>query len=188
VEDLLRWMAGRREASAPFLPPNVLSVSNRLLVWTMRGGVRPMWFANGGKPFKMDVPWPHLVVGACGRKLHVAALGGLRRPSPKTRLFHAPLMNVFDTGAVCVGNASLPESCGVDSMPGWESVLKDTGFSHVNHLRTLRTTEKQGVDNKAHLDFWRGLAKAKAASFPRERLAPLGGDLGRFIERVAHGQ
>jgi len=154
----------------------------------VKGGVRPMWFASGGKPFKFDVPWPHLVVGACGPKLHVAALGGGRRPAPKTRLFHAPLMNVFHTGAVCVGNADLPESCGLESMPGWESVLTDTCFSHVNHPSTLRTTGKQGVDNKEHLDFWRGLGKGKAAAFPRESLAPLGCDLGRFIERVAHGQ
>jgi len=150
-----------------------------------------MWFNSGGKGFKLDVPWPALVVGVNDRKMSVAALAGSRRPTAKARLYHAPLMNVFAGGAVCTGNADLPESCGPASMASWEGVLTDTAFSHVNHADTLLLPARKsnkGVDNKAHLAFWRGLEKRNAQAFPKESLAPLGLTLGAFIERVANGR
>lgn len=82
--------------------------------------------------------------------LSVAAYAGDERPNERTRLFHAPLGNVYADSRVCCGNASLPRNCERSTMRGWESVLLNTNYTHINHQHTLAG----GAKTEELLAFW----------------------------------
>lgn len=199
VAGALHWMLNRAEMEVAYLPPNVVSVSGRHCVWLAKPrGREPMWFSLGGKRFMVEAPLPHLLYGASRNgTLHVAALGGSRRPAPGTRLYHAPLMNVDGSGRVCTGTAALPASCGIPDIPAWEKVMRETSYTHVNQDKTLKldmprkgkgTAQAVGiVGNALHIKFWRSLDKIGATVFPRKNLVASGMSVADFISKVSHG-
>jgi PRTRC genetic system protein B len=131
---------------------------------------------------KLNVPWPRLlIVTNTNGKMAVAALKGNRRPTARTKLYHAPLMNVSSNGAVCTGSASVPLECGVEDIASWESVMFDTAFSHVNNPATFRLDRKKEITTKLNLRFWQSLSKQKVESFPNDRLLPMRNSLENFI-------
>ena len=200
VAGALNWMLTQTEMEVAYLPPKVVSLSNRHCVWLAKSrGREPLWFNCGGMTLKVDAPWPHLLYGANRNgKLYVAALGSSRRPAVSTRLYHAPLMNVDAFGRVCTGTADLPASCGIPDIPAWEQVMHDTCYSHVNQSHTLNLGKPSGgkpnrrgkplreVTNALHIKFWRGLEKSGATVFPRGNLVAMGQSVDDFIQRVSH--
>ena len=200
VAGALHWMLNRAEMEVAYLPSNVVSVSGRHCVWLAKPrGREPMWFSCGGKGFMVEAPLPHLLYGANRNgTLHVAALGGSRRPAPGTRLYHAPLMNVDGMGRVCTGTAALPASCGIPDIAAWEKVMRETSYTHVNQKHTLKLGGRSGgkangkgksakeVTNALHIKFYRSLDKCGATVFPRENLVAMGMSTGDFIRRVSY--
>jgi len=110
--------------------------------------------------------------------LSVAAFAGVDRPSEQTRLFHAPLGNVYADTRVCCGNAALPRTCDRSTMRAWESVLLNTNYTHINHELTLAggaTTEKL-------VSFWS--KRSRYATPPDAKfLAPLNLTLSGWVAR-----
>lgn len=186
VESVLRSMLEMGKRKVSLLPPNVVSISETHIAWTVPAKVRPMLFNITGMPMKkIDVPWPRLLMVANRNgKLAVAALKTNGRVSAKTKLYQAPLMNVYTNGNVCTGSATLPNECGIDQIKAWESVMFDSAFSHVNNPSTLSLDgdKDQAVDNKAHYRFWHSLSKNKADKFPNEHLNTLRYSVENFIE------
>ena len=187
IESILRSMLeiGRKKIS--LLPQNIVSISETHIAWTVPAKVRPMIFNISGMPMKKlsSVPWPRLLIVANRNgKLAVAALKTNGRVSAKTRLYQAPLMNVYANGNVCTGSATLPNECGIEQIRAWESVMFDSAFSHVNNPSTLSLDgdKDKGVDNKAHFRFWLSLSKKKVGKFPNEHLNPLRCGVEGFIE------
>lgn len=187
VESILRSILQIGGKTVSLLPGNVVSLSEHHIAWTVQVRVRPMLFNVAGIPMrKLSVPWPRLLIIAnSSGKLAVAALKGRGRLSVKTKLYHAPLMNISLNGAVCTGSASLPNGCNVDDMAAWESVMFDTAFSHVNNPSTLLLESKNGVDTKAHFKFWQSLSRKKCEAFPNGYLVPLVSSLEAFIQEHA---
>ncbi len=186
VESVLRSMLEMGKRKVSLLPPNAVSISETHLAWTVPAQVRPMLFNITGLPMKkIDVPWPRLLMVANRNgKLAVAALKTNGRVSAKTKLYQAPLMNVYANGNVCTGSATLPDECGLDQIKAWESVMFDSAFSHVNNPSTLFLAgdKDKTVDNKAHYRFWLSLSKKKVAKFPAEHLNPLPSGVEEFIK------
>ncbi len=186
VESVLRSMLEMGKRKVSLLPPNVVSISETHLAWTVPAQVRPMLFNITGMPMKnIDVPWPRLfMVANRNGKLAVAALKTKGRVGAKTKLYQAPLMNVYANGNVCTGSATLPDECGIDQIKVWESVMFDSAFSHVNNQSTLSLVgeKDKSVDNKAHYRFWLSLSRKKVAKFPAEHLNPLRYGVESFIE------
>lgn len=184
VESVLQSMLEMGKRKVSLLPPNVVSISETYIAWTVPAQVRPMLFNITGIPMKkIDVPWPRLLmVTNRNGKLAVAALKTNGRVSSRTRLYQAPLMNVYANGNVCTGSATLPNECGIDQIKAWESVMFDSAFSHVNNPSTLSLAGDKAVDNKAHYRFWLSLSKKKADKFPNEHLNPLRYGVEDFIE------
>lgn len=186
VESVLRSMLEMGKRKVSLLPPNVVSISETHIAWTVPAQVRPMLFNITGLPMKkIDVPWPRLLMVANRNgKLAVAALKTNGRVSAKTKLYQAPLMNVNANGNVCTGSATLPDECGLDQLNAWESVMFDSAFSHVNNPSTLSLDrdKDKAVDNKAHYRFWLSLSKMKVGKFPVENLNPLRYGVDNFIE------
>jgi len=148
--------------------------------------VRPLYLRQGERTLSLMVPWPPLLLAARERTLYVVALRGGRRPTARTPLYHAPLMNVHATGQVCTGNADLPAETTLATLAAWQAVLTDTWFTHVNHPNTLRLPDSTGmaVDTRRYLRFWRDLAKRRAERFPVACLTPLGLTLEGFLRRL----
>lgn len=183
IEALLRSALKHQGGAIGLLPANVLSISGTHLAWTVPAQVRPMLFNMAGSPLKtLTVPWPRLLlVASANGRLAVAALRGRGRPTAKTRLYNAPLMNVGCDGVVCTGSAPLPGGCGIEDMATWEAVLFDTAFSHVNNRGTLFQGNGKPVDDKTHFRFWAALSRKGAETFPAERLMPMGMSIDEFI-------
>jgi PRTRC genetic system protein B len=171
IEALLGALSGSESA---YLPPEVLAYSAAQLAWFIPSRIAPMWFRVGANCLSYTVPWPALVFRVNSRGLAIAALSGSRRPRARTRLFHAPLMNVYADSMLCAGNSPLPPTWTLADRAAYENVVFATNFSHVNHERTLRTASNAKITTAAHVRFWRALHTAKAKQFPKLALRPLG--------------
>lgn len=165
------------------LPANVLACSGEKLAWHIPGVTRKMHFKVDGHTFTLTVPWPNLVIRIERNTMSVAALPHRKRPTPDTRLYHAPLMNIDEEGVLCTGNASLPQNRQIASIPQWESVLTGTFFTHVNHDMTFRAFTRKNEDGNdwAHIREWKRILKEGYTHFPTARMAPMGLTLGEWI-------
>jgi len=156
----------RQHQQVSFLPHNVLAITSTLLAWYVPPRVATMFFRFGKINRRLCVPWPSLIFKVSEGRLSVVAIKTRSRPTEKTRVFHAPLMNIYASTEVCTGNIRLPDSWTVDDMSAWETVIYDTYNTHTNHSATLRLTDRKSVDDQDHFHFWRDLAKQKASRFP----------------------
>jgi PRTRC genetic system protein B len=178
IRSLLESLLDKMPEYNGFIPPNVLSISSRHVAWTVRAKVRPMYFKPVGKEkaIRFNVVWPTLLFVAGKKGLAVAALKSNRRPIQNTRLFHAPLMNIYDDGRVCLGSSTMPQEITLETLDAVEKCIFDTNFSHTNHPNTLKE-----ISDKKHLSFWRKLHREKTPMFPVDALNPLNTTVNEFI-------
>jgi hypothetical protein len=67
-------------------------------------------------------------------------------------------------------------------MPGYESAIFDTLFSHGNFRGNLAYRQNRGeTSDRDHVRFWHELARAKASRFPHEVLVPMGRRLETWL-------
>ena len=168
VEELLALFA-ERPSPRRLLPENVLMSRPSETLWYCPSKVCSMWFRQGDKVRRYQVPWPALLFHAAHGMLRIAALADDARPRADTPLYHAPLMNIYGDGQLCLGNIKAPH-CDLDGMAGWEQAVYDTHFTHVNHERAMQPPHHT---NAGHLKLWRRLAREKAQRFPIEVLVPM---------------
>lgn len=179
LEDVLGLLLDkphRRE----LLPPNVLLSTSNETLWYQPRQQRKMWFATGTRKKVLNVAWPALVFHARNNGLRIAAIAANTRPKASTRLYHAPLMNVYASGELCLGNIA-PSPCDVSGIPGWEAAVYDTLFVHTNHDQTLKHPTPPKNDNAAHYRFWKHLNDTQTRRFPRAALVPRNETLGDWI-------
>jgi PRTRC genetic system protein B len=178
-----QYIANKSDLSGEvLLPSNVLMNAQTKLVWVREPEIKKMWFKVGKKKVSYTVPWPRLIYVATPNGLSVYAIKGRRRPTADTKLYHAPLMNIYDDGRVCLGSARMPERFDLSSIPDMEAIITDTLFSHTNHDYTLKKRGKGEVSNTKHIQFWRNLHKDKATTFPNTALYDMELTLGEAIE------
>ena len=180
-QDLIGVLLNTHAYDNEFLPVDVLSRSSARLSWYVPGQRRRMWFRDGSRTESYEVPWPNLIFCASRDHLRLVAVTGRDRPTVDQPLFHAPLMNVHATTALCAGTAALPEGTGLADRPGYEHACFETAFSHVNHAQTLRLNKRGPVSSEAHVQFWRALARQGAPQFPEDALVPLGQTLSQWL-------
>jgi PRTRC genetic system protein B len=180
---LCQALAGERRGELAWLPSTVLAQGDEALVWYVPGRVRPMLFTGTkGDTVRLEVPWPTLVFSARDRGISLTAIKTRGRPTLRTPVYHAPLMNLYSDGGVCLGSATVPGMAGPESVPDYEAAIYDSRFSHGNFRGNLRIDGKTGeASDLDHLRFWRGLARAKATRFPAQALVPMGQRLGDFL-------
>lgn len=173
-----------RSSALSLLPSRLLAQTPSWLVWYVEPTVRAMWFRGESKAHKLTVPWPGMVFVARPGTMYVAAYSGRARPTEDTPLYHAPLANIYADGKVCLGSAILPRGTAVEDIPGYETVIYDTLFTHPNHDRTLRLGRRRTTGNAEHARFWRGLARAKARTCPARHLSPMGRTLRLWLNAL----
>lgn len=144
------------------IPESVIYDSPSSIMWYKKRCKHPMWFRVGVKPERLYVEWPPLLfrVNKIDNKLYVFALSSNKRPDDNTRLYHAPLMNIDESGLLCQGTAHIPHDISFSSLNDCEDALIESQFTHVNHDLTL----KENASNEKHLNYWRKKAQTSTGS------------------------
>lgn len=183
--ELLSAVAGGSSIGEGLLPQKVLSISPTRIVWWEKAAVRSQFFRIGGKAASVKAPTPPLVFSYRPESgLSVAALTANRKPDARTKLYHAPFMNVYGNTLLCTGSVELPAGALIESMDACVEAFFSSYSSHVNHEGTLNLGKKGGVSTPKHLAFWRKLHREKATVFPKKALVPLGLNLESWVDQV----
>jgi PRTRC genetic system protein B len=178
-----QFAAHRRLEQSDFLPETLLAETPSSMTWFRPPTRTRMHWLVTKEGEWLDAILPGLIFHVQDNVLCVAAYEGHARPNASTKVYHAPLGNVFDDTRVCIGNAQLPWRGGYESMEAWERVLLSTNFTHPNHHLVLRG----GADTAQLIAFWRGRKRHKhppAARF----LAPLKLTAREWVRLLADSQ
>lgn len=170
------------------IPENVIFNSDQLIVWYKRRFIGDMWFRIGEKPQRLVVEWPPLLFAALKNKaaMHVFALGKNTRPTEKSILYHAPLMNINKQGLLCQGTAKLPHDISIASIAECESTLFDSQFTHVNHENTF----SHKTNSQKHFLYWKSKSRNKKRDTVRinsKEMSPTGHTLLELIKEQLNG-
>lgn len=143
-------------------------------------GIHGMAFFTPGKPRHVlfdcpepmgkqsgTAPHPSLVFVVGQGKLAAYAIKGSVKPNGRTPLYHAPYMNIYDTGSMCMGNIVTPHiRPTTEAVNAWEHVFFGTYFTHANNARTVHYPG--GV-----YALWQDLLDSGQETFPDEVLLPI---------------
>lgn len=119
------------------MPPQVLHLNpaeNGSVIWYTKPMRRKLYFSDGlGMP-SGEISLPALVWAASRQQLFVFALKGKGKPRLSTPLFHAPFMNLYHNGNVCMGNVNVRISRAAsleEFITAWEGYFFGSYFSHL---------------------------------------------------------
>lgn len=150
------------ESESNWIDTDILYSSDNQLIWYVPAQKRTLWFVASENKFSVKVHTPSFVfsLNRNARRLRVFSCKSKSRPTPETKLYNAPLMNVSLDGSLCLGSATLPDNVQSDSKQirtACESALFDTNFSHVNNSKTFKS--KKEVTTTGHVAFWKKFEK-----------------------------
>lgn len=170
-------------ANASILPHNVLLNTESTLMWHTPAKSQAMWFSKaGGKG--LNVQWPSLVWAIRNNGLQVFAKATNTRPTEKTRLYHAPLMNISQNGRLCQGGAQLPTEKTIHTIGLIESTLLDSYFTHLN-FKISSNKSTCYTSDADHIAFWR---EKEATNSPvRAREMAFAMTMSDFIKKLTKG-
>mgnify|MGYP002651399268 CR=1 FL=1 len=163
------------------LEPDVLAVTPGLVSWLVPGSVRPMWYRLGSKDTHVTVCWPDLVFAVTARgTLAVAACSASAcKRKRNVDLYHAPLMNIYSYGRVCLpSGVNLRAS--LSDRPAAEDAMFKTAFSHVNHTAVL--PGNTATTNANVLRFWRTQGERPVRV---KQLRPMGINLAQWLRGLS---
>jgi PRTRC genetic system protein B len=162
--------------ASSWIPENLLLKDARNIVWFVPAKKRLMYFNLNSKQYSYEVIWPSLVFHATPNdKLFITAYAGTSRPSKKTRLYHAPLWNIYAGTDLCVGSGDIPTAFNYSSMKTWEDSVFNTNFSHSNHINYLRI-------NTNYLSLIKNKSRTSKPFLAKE-MAPLNINLEQWVSR-----
>lgn len=188
LRQLISDIAASAQRPVGLLPEAAISVGRDWIAWWCRSGVRTMFFnvkATDKQPgFQRAgrAAHPALFFAARQRQLWVFALGEDARPTSETPLFHAPLMNVHESGSVCLGSQPAPDAPLGDSVPMWVDGFFSSEFTHSNHAGCVRYPGGASAFSLANLDGEFG------DRVPTDCLVPADMTVGRFLSILDEGR
>jgi PRTRC genetic system protein B len=153
--------------SKGLLPNKVLYINqqaNGFAVWYTPPQEVTLFFIDGLHIPSGKFQIPAMLWKANADSLHVYSLKGKSKPHENTKLCHAPYLNIYGSGQVCMGTVQINISktaCLEDFIATWERYFFDSNFSHSisgNNSTKTNTT-----------DLWRSLA-GTGKPFPQEEL------------------
>jgi len=177
--DVLDLLTSRTQDAgfAQVFPERLLFADPTRTLWWLPSAIRPMHLRDPNGLVTIKTRWPALVLLAMDATLCVAALATDERPNVDTKLYHSTLPNVYESTAMCTGDARLPLSATPDQIPAWESVVLDSAFSHANFHGAVRGRDHQFMDVAK---YWRGRDGKKHGPTQRQ-LVPLGKTLAQWF-------
>jgi PRTRC genetic system protein B len=165
--------------SKGLLPTNVLYVNqqaNGYAVWFTPPQEVTLFFVDGLKIPSGKFYIPAMLWKANAERLAVYALKGKIKPTENTKLCHAPYLNIYGGGQVCMGTVQInigKTACLEDFIQTWERYFFNSNFSHSisgNNSTKTNTTE-----------LWRSLA-GSGKIFPQDELLKTNMTLKQIIE------
>lgn len=162
---------------AGLMPENILHTDNRTgtLIWYTSPFCQILQFAQGSGLCTGTYPIPMLIWKADKVSLSLFAIKGKDKPELKTSLHHAPFLNTYGTGKICMGNVSIePDICGSmeQFIEFWQNAFFNSLFSHVIGSHRICRSEVTSLMNK--------LLEKK--TFPAEELIRTGKNLADILK------
>ncbi len=171
--DLVKSLSNRQRPSINWIESNVLCHSQNRLIWWVPPQSIPLFFdvraEDGTGVHRSGIcPIPGLIFVAEGRDLWLYAVKGDKRPTPETKLYQAPFLNVWADGMLCIGNAPLPAEEQRHNPTTWQDMFFRSRFTHSNIRQPNRLTK--GVDPT---EFWIRQLDKPSAKFPEKVLVDI---------------
>jgi len=164
--------------SRGIFPSKVLYVNygaNGYAVWHTPPQVTNLFFADSLGIPSGKAKVPAMVWKATADKLMVYGVKGKTKPTAQTALYHAPYLNIYNNGNVCMGTVKIDirrNTCLEDFMSHWENYFFNSYFSHsINGGSSTKTDTKE---------LWRTLMET-GTDFPPEELRKNGLTLKQLI-------
>ncbi len=173
MRSICKIQSRKADSGAEVLPANVLFNDNGVLIWSCKGQIRKTFFKSPSVTGVFEVPYPDLIFCVHQSNLSVYAIQTKdctkERPSAETVLCHAPLMNIFSSNSLCMGNNTVPKHHSISqAIKGWETVLFDSTYTHPNAGTERFTSAKGGIAG-----LWSRLSKKPRKTFPTRVLNPI---------------
>lgn len=140
---LAKALNTKEQAAKAFLKPKgilpacVLHINpaeDGSVVWYTRPAARKLYFSEGVGLQNGTVCLPALLWRASRKQLFLYALKGKSKPSLSTPLWHAPFMNVYHNGNVCMGSVDvrIGKAAALEAfITAWEGYFFGSYFSHL---------------------------------------------------------
>lgn len=173
------------------LPEGVLSIGLEYVVWWSPASRRVHHFDCPQFDDRVSVgkrsglaPTCDLIFVATGSSLSLFAFkgDGKTRPTLDTPLMFAPYMNVYASGALCLGSMPIPKGSLTDTVPAWESAFWGSAFTHPNNHSAV---SYRGGMHQLFAD----LLDGKHKTFPKRALKPMTNvTLGSLLKALDEGK
>lgn len=184
IQGALSYRSNNKNSADELIPDNLLLDNGRSLVWHVPRRVAPLWFKGGsaGKTEQLQVEWPAMIlaVNKNTRKFCIYAVGTNRRPSANTPVYKLPMFNVYQTGEVCQGSATIPAKLERNSYEAVASCFIDAFKTHINDRVLLRPATLKALDatatecdNKILYRYWQERAAKQGEQPKRLRMSEL---------------
>jgi PRTRC genetic system protein B len=153
--------------SKGLLPANVLYVNqhaNGYAVWYTPPQEANLFFVDGLNIPSGKFHVPPMLWKANADHLSVYGLTGKTKPNMNTKLCHAPYLNIYGSGQVCMGTVQIDigkSTCLEEFMKTWERYFFNSNFSHSISGNNSTKSNTTGL--------WRSLAGTDKP-FPQDEL------------------
>ncbi|WP_439438041.1 hypothetical protein [Salinivibrio costicola] len=127
---------------------------------------QPFYYRHMNKRLATPINWPTLVFKRTGQSLSVCVLQHKTRPSLNTRVYHAPLPNVYKSGSICLGGCVLPMTDDIDAIT--EEYLNSVK-THLNFDGGFR-----GVDAMTDKQYFQYIQRKTKEKIKVSELTPFG--------------
>lgn len=185
LAEMIKGIAtAKASAETVWLDSRVLAKGPDRVIWWSAPGKRSMFFEKSSynaKTFDGGAvcPVPGLIWMAMpSNGLYVYAFKGDGRPGPDTKLWQAPLFNIWGSGKVCVGSARLPSIEQQATLEAWEQTVFGSRFTHPNFTQKDRL-----IKGAEPASFWKRMVAKPAEAFPREKLVGVPLTIADLLER-----
>lgn len=151
------------------LDERIILMKHNKLVWKYTPKPSQfLYLKYGSSGYVGKFNWPTLVFKLENRTLSVAVLRSSKnRPTSDTRIYHAPLPNIYVNGNICLGTALLPKGNDIDEIS--EAYLNSTKTNFLKGMTCFRNKE---IKSMSHYLKW---VKEKAHDKIKvSELAPMG--------------
>lgn len=184
LKDLVNSLLSRGETSQASMQWNesmVLAQGLGRTIWYTPPQVRTLHFkcSQHVKPHFDGAgrcPLPGLVWMQMENSLFLWAFKGQERPNQDTKLFQAPLFNVWGRGQVCWGSSARVSNDQVGDPKAWEKAFFESAFSHPNFTEKNRLTRRTDP-----VKFWQRMLKTPMETFPETELVALDLKVGDLL-------
>lgn len=127
---------------------------------------QPFYYHHQNKRLAKPIHWPTFVFKRTGQSLSVCVLQHKTRPSLNTRVYHAPLPNVYKSGSICLGGCVLPLTDDIDAIT--EEYLNSVK-THLNFDGGFR-----GVDAMTDKQYFQYIQRKTKEKIKVSELTPFG--------------